>query len=256
MNDWYQQLLNQAVNVGYALLANGAEIYRVEESIQRILLAYGVKGAEVFVIPTCITTTVFNENNEAITQIRRLYQKTTNFDTVEQVNDLCRRICQDKPELAWIGTELQRIAQRPVYPLKWLIFGYAVASFGFTLFFGGSLSDAFCALVLGIIIRLVATAMESLATNAFFINVVNSGIIALVALGAVHFSLAQNADKIIIGVLMLLVPGVAITNSIRDVIAGDLVAGLMRMTEALMVATAIAVGAGGALTISQYLWGG
>ena len=152
-NDWYQQLLNQAVNVGYALLANGAEIYRVEESIQRILLAYGVKGAEVFVIPTCITTTVFNENNEAITQIRRLYQKTTNFDTVEQVNDLCRRICQDKPELAWIGTELQRIAQRPVYPLKWLIFGYAVASFGFTLFFGGSHSDAVCALVLGIIIR-------------------------------------------------------------------------------------------------------
>lgn len=71
-----------------------------------------------------------------------------------------------------------------------------------------------------------------------------------------HCIFAHNVDKIIIGALMLLVPGVAVTNSMRDIIAGDLIAGLMKMVEALMVATAIAIGTGGALSISRYLWGG
>lgn len=255
MNNQYHQLLNQAVDVGYMLLENGAEIYRVEESIQRILYAYGVKEANVFAIPSCIITTVSDETGESVTKIRRLFFKTINFDKVEQVNDLCRKICANKPEFGWIANELKRIDDRPVYDLKWLMFGYAVASFGFTLFFGGIFSDALCALVLGIAVRLVSTAMERLAANAFFINVINSGIIALTATAAVHFALAANVDKIIIGTLMMLVPGVAVTNSIRDIIAGDLVAGLMKMVEALMVATAIAVGTGGALAISQYLWG-
>ena len=73
------QLLNAAVDVGYMLLANGAEIYRVEESIQRILYAYDAKNADVFAIPSCIIVSINDRDNEAITKIRRLYSRDTNF---------------------------------------------------------------------------------------------------------------------------------------------------------------------------------
>ncbi len=67
----------------------------------------------------------------------------------------------------------------------------------------------------------------------------------------VRIGLAHNSDKMIIGTLMNLVPGIAITNVMRDIIAGDLIAGLVKLTEALLVATAIALGAGMAITLSQ-----
>ena len=250
------QLLNAAVDVGYMLLANGAEIYRVEESIQRILYAYDAKNADVFAIPSCIIVSINDRDNEAITKIRRLYSRDTNFDKVEQTNDLCRRICSEKPEYAWIKSELARIEQRPAYSFAWQLMGYALAASTFTIFFGGGIREALCALVLGLIIRIVTKRMDKLNANPFFINVIASGIIAIFAMGAVYLQFAASVDKIIIGALMLLVPGVAITNSMRDIIAGDLIAGLMKMVEALMVATAIAIGTGGALSLFRYFWGG
>ena len=82
---------------------------QVEESIQRILYAYGTKNADVFAIPSCIIVSINDQSNEAITKVRRLYTRDTNFDKVEQTNDLCRRICAEKPEYAWIKSELHRI---------------------------------------------------------------------------------------------------------------------------------------------------
>lgn len=254
-NQKINQLLNAAVDVGYMLLANGAEIYRVEESIQRILYAYGVKNADVFAIPSCIIVSINDQNNEPLTKLRRLYARAINFDKVEQTNDLCRQICTYKPEYAWIKAELARIANRPTYGLIWQILAYMMTAGAFTIFFGGSVPDAICAALIGLLVRLVMHQMELLQANPFFINVIASGIIAICAMSSVYLSLAQHVDKMIIGALMLLVPGVAITNSMRDIIAGDLIAGLMKMVEALMVATAIAIGSGGALAISQYIWG-
>lgn len=256
MANKHHQLLNAAVDVGYMLLANGAEIYRVEESIQRILYAYGTKNADVFAIPSCIIVSINDQSNEAITKVRRLYTRDTNFDKVEQTNDLCRRICAEKPEYAWIKSELHRIDERPTYGYGWQLLGYAAAAGTFAVFFGGGIREALCAAVLGLIIRVVTKEMDKLKANPFFINIIASGIIAIFAMSAVSLQFAANVDKIIIGALMLLVPGVAVTNSMRDIIAGDLIAGLMKMVEALMVATAIAIGTGGALAISRYLWGG
>lgn len=256
MLDKQHQLLNAAVDVGYMLLANGAEIYRVEESIQRILYAYGVKNADVFAIPACIIVSINDQTNEAITKLRRLYTRTTNFDKVEQTNDLCRRICAEKPEYGWIKAQLARIDKRPNYSKCWRLLGSALGAGAFTIFFGGSWREAFCATMIGFLVRLVTEKMEQFQANPFFINVIASGIIAISAISAVSLHWVGSVDTIIIGDLMLLVPGVAVTNSMRDIIAGDLVAGLTKMVEALMVAAAIAVGTGGALAISRYWWGG
>ena len=137
------QLLNAAVDVGYMLLANGAEIYRVEESIQRILYAYDAKNADVFAIPSCIIVSINDRDNEAITKIRRLYSRDTNFDKVEQTNDLCRRICSEKPEYAWIKSELARIEQRPAYSFAWQLMGYALAASTFTIFLAAAFEKHF-----------------------------------------------------------------------------------------------------------------
>ena len=251
----YNELVNTAVDVGYLLVVNGGEISRAEESMQRIFRAYGVESGEVFVIPTLIEVTVGAPDGQPITRIRRVPTRGVNLDRVEQVNALCRRIWTDAPDFSEIRAELARIGKRPELSFGMQTAAYALIAGAFTLFYGGSPRDAFVALFCGAAIRLVTRFLEAFRVNSFFVHVAASFAAAALALTAAHFDVYLSFDKIIIGALMNLVPGIAITNFMRDIIAGDLIAGILRFTESLLVATAIAIGAGIALTVSRMFWG-
>lgn len=251
----YSDLVNVAVEVGYLLVVNGGEIYRAEESMQRIFRAYGVENGEVFVIPTLIEVTVCMPDGRPITKIKRVPVHAINLDRVEQVNALCRNICSQKPKFVEIQFALDRIKKRPTPTFPKQTLAYAVIAATFTLFFGGTLSDAAVALFCGAAIRLTSRFLERFRVNSFFVYIAASFIAAAVALTAANFNFSLSYDKIIIGALMNLVPGIAITNFMRDIIAGDMIAGILRLTESLLVATAIAIGAGMALTASRMLWG-
>lgn len=251
----YNELVSTAVDVGYLLVVNGGEISRAEESMQRIFRAYGVESGEVFVIPTLIEVTVGAPDGQPITRIRRVAARGVDLDRVEQVNALCRRIWTDAPKFSEVRAELNRIGKRPALSPGVQTAACALIAGSFTLFYGGSLRDAFVALFCGAAIRLVVRFLEAFRVNSFFVNVAASFAAAALALTAAQFDIYLSFDKIIIGSLMNLVPGIAITNFMRDIIAGDLIAGILRFTESLLVATAIAIGAGVALTASRMFWG-
>lgn len=251
----YSDLVNTAVETGYLLVVNGGEIYRAEESMQRIFRAYGIENGEVFAIPTLIEVTVSTPDGGPVTRIKRVPLRTVNMDRVEQVNALCRRIWSDKPKFSEIRAELARIEKRPVLSFPMQTLAYALIAATFTLFYGGTLPDAGVALFCGSAIRLTTRFFERFRVNSFFVNVAASFIAAAIALVAASFNAYLSYDKMIIGSLMNLVPGIAITNFMRDIIAGDLIAGILRLTESVLVATAIAIGAGIALTASRMLLG-
>lgn len=243
----YQKLLNTATDVGHFLLENGAEIYRVEESIQHILYAYGVKHVDVFAIPSYIAVTITTHEDKCYTRLRRILVRGTNYTIVNQLNNLCREICQNKPSMDEIHQKLKQIRQSKRYSYWQMVGAYAAVAASFAMFFGGTVRDAVIAGISGAILRIVVQYLERFQTNAFFINLVNSAMVTFIAIMTVHFQLGDNVDKIIIATLMNLVPGVAITNAIRDFIAGDLLAGTVRGVEALMIALALALGTGAAL---------
>ncbi|MCI1965030.1 MAG: threonine/serine exporter family protein [Oscillospiraceae bacterium] len=251
----YNDLVNTAVEAGYLLVANGAEIYRAEESMQRIFRAYGVETGEVFVIPTLLEVTVIMPDGRPITRIKRVPQRTVNLDRVEQVNALCRHIWSDKPQLSEICAELKRIRRRPTLSPPVQALAYALVAAAFTLFYGGCWQDAVVALFCGAAIWLTTRCLERFRVNSFFVYVAASFAAASISLAAANYNVALSYDKMIIGSLMNLVPGVAITNFMRDIIAGDLIAGILRLTESVLIATAIAIGAGIALTASRMILG-
>jgi uncharacterized membrane protein YjjP (DUF1212 family) len=251
----YEELINTATDVGYMLLANGAEIYRVEESMQRIFRAYSVGTGDIFAIPTCIYVTISAEDGRPLTKIKRVYTRYTNMDKVERLNDLCRRICRETPDFKTIRHELHKIDLRPNHSFFQQMLAFSLVAFSFTLFYGGNLADAVCAIFCGASVKMVSYELNRFHVNSFFTNILASCAAAAIALTAVHFDVGLNADKIIIGALMNLVPGIAITSFMRDLIAGDLIAGLIRFTESLLVATAIAIGAGFALSVTRTIWG-
>lgn len=245
----FNELLNISARIGQMLLENGAEIYRVEESIQRMVLAYGSKEADVYAVPTSIIITIRTTEDLNITKAKRIYSRSTNLDKVERLNNLCRYICKETPDLKKVMQDLIEIEQRPRYSFGMQLFAYALASSTFTLFYGGDITDAVCTLFIGPLIKLISHYLERFRTNPFFITILCSIVAASLSKLVYHLNFAHHVDKMVIGLVMTLVPGVAITNSVRDVIAGDFIAGQTKMTEALLTATSIAIGTGIALSL-------
>lgn len=240
----YEQFLNIVTEVGYDLLRNGAEIYRVEDSVERICKAYGIAEVGIFAISTCIFISIQDERGRSFSRVKRVRQRRTDLDKIQRLNALCREICSGLPPVEEIPGKLKEIEAGRFYRLPWHVAGYALEAFGFTLMFGGDIVDALIAAVGGALLRLLVWLLESWNANFFFVKIIGSMLGAAIPLLIFRMGFPVHTDKIIIGTLMNLVPGVALTNFMRDLMAEDFVSGLMKLTEALLIATGMALGTG------------
>ncbi len=238
----YNTLLELAVDLGYRLAMNGAETFRIEESIRRVLAAYGIES-EVFAIPNCLIASIETSDGKPMTRMRRIGFHGNDLDTVEKYSNLSRRICAEKPEPAtarqWM---LDTDAALRSYSLPLLLLGNFLGAFGFCFVFGGSLIDGMCSGFSGILIGLISYYLGNRKVNPFFTTIAAAFVMALASyiMGAVH--IAQSTDTVIIGALMILVPGLIFTNAMRDIIFGDTNSGINRIVQVLLVAAAIALG--------------
>lgn len=251
----YDALLNTASTMGTRMLESGAEAYRVEDSLLRLCRAYGVDTSEIFATPSLLIVSMCDPEGHSHTRVRRLYHRGTDLHQVDRLNSLCRRLCRETPPFPLADGELARLAAEPGYSPGVQLMGYALVAAFFTPLFGGGAADAFCALCAGTVIGLLKLPMDRIRANGFFVNTICSMAAALVAIAGVELGLGRQLDKIIIGAFMGLVPGVAITNFMRDILAGDLFSGITKLTESLLTATAIALGAGIAISVARSLGG-
>jgi len=251
----YDKLLNISVELGYQLMFSGAEIYRVEESVRRLLQAYGLESPEVFAIPNCVIVSITTPTGHPITRMRRIANHGTDIDLLERCNDLCRQLCTKRPPVDEAQTWLSTLSDRtPRYKPWQILLGYGVAPAFFAPLFGGGISDTLSALIGGLAIGFcLLYAGRFIGTNGFFRTVLCSAVASLLSLLLVQLGIGQSVDTVTISVLMILVPGVSLTNAMREIMAGDIVSGLSRAAGAILTAAAIAIGSAAGLAIGQLL---
>ena len=251
----YNLLLDLVSDLGYELAMSGAETSRVEETITRVLGAYGV-GSEVFAIPNYFLITIQTEDGTPITRMRRIGYHGNDLYGVELFSDLSRKLCQHHPQLhdalLWLEDTKDKKA---VFTFPVLLLGYFLGAFGFGIFLGGSLMDGICAGLCGIVAGTVSTIAVRQNANPFFHTIAASFFMALLAYGFGAAGIAPNADAVTIGALMILVPGLLFTNAMRDIIYGDINSGVNRIVQVFLVAAALAVGTAAALGLSHRLFG-
>lgn len=247
------KLLDLAIELGYQLAINGAETYRIEESVSRVLQSYGVE-AEVFAIPNCLHVSIEAQDGTALTRMRRIGTHGNNLDAMEVYSNLGRKICLEKPDLDTWEIWLKDARKAPrTYHLWVQIIGGFLAACGYCVFFGGNPADALCAGICGITVCLVNILMSRLKANPFFNTIVSAFLMASIAYLASGLSLTQRVDTVIIGTLMILVPGLLFTNALRDIIYGDTNSGINRVVQVFLIAAAIALGTGAALRFCEGL---
>ena len=251
----YYLLLEMAVDLGYELAMAGAETYRVEESIRRVLLTYDLES-EVFSIPNCIIVSIETPEGKPMTRMRRVGQHGNDLDAVEWFSSLSRAICNRKPDpeegLQWLK---QVHTLRKNYGLSASLMGYFLAAAGFGLFFGGTASDTLWAGAIGVLVGLISHFFGTIKTNPFLTTITASFLMALSAYSLGALGLTDNADAAIMGTVMLLIPGLLFTNAMRDIIYGDTNSGVNRIMQVFLVAAGIALGTAVAWNTAEQLFG-
>lgn len=251
----YNGLLNLGTELGRQLMSSGAEISRVEDSILRLMQAYHVPDAQVFAIPNCLIVCLTPPQSEPVTRICRIPAHGIDLDHLELCNALCRKLCQEVPEPEQALEQVTQIAKaRPIYQDRVIVLGHFLVGAFFTPFFGGGPMDAMCGGLCGVAIALSTRLLRRIAgPSTFFHTLLSAAVSSLLAQVLLRCGAASNVDAITIGALMLLVPGVSLTTAMREVMAGDMVSGVTRMAEAVLTATAIALGTGAVLALGQLL---
>lgn len=241
--DYAREFLFNPLNIGEEMLISGAEVSRVEDSVRRICLAYGAEKVDVFTITSAIVVTVYSPMFGSVTQTRRITSTKYDLFKLARLNALSRRICEEMPLFEVVEEELEKICTgTPQYSFAVMLAIHALISASFTLFFGGSWLDAAASAVIGLFLKYMDSVSRLLELPSTVAAVLWSFAGGCLALFFVSCGLGDSAEKISIGNIMLLIPGMQLTNSIRDVFNGDTLSAILGFCNAFVLAALIAFG--------------
>ncbi|GGA22220.1 threonine/serine exporter family protein [Psychrobacillus lasiicapitis] len=231
---------------GRLMMESGAETYRAEDTMDRMAISQHLTQSQSFVTPTGI---IFSGSNSLPTRLVRISNRSTDLERIALVNNVSRKLVNKDITLQEAYSELVSIEnEHKTLPL-WIQIGAAsIASASFLLLYGGTFKDVPTALIAGGIGFSISTLLEMKTRVKFFAEFLAALCICLIAIFSVTWGLGIDVDRIIIGSVMPLVPGLLITNAVRDLMAGHFVSGVSKGAEAFL--TAFAIGAGVALGLS------
>lgn len=255
MND-NESVLELSFQMGETLLENGAEISRVQETMERVARAYQIEKFNVYVLTNAIFATGTEQGMEKRTELKHVPGTSIHFGRICAVNQLSREIAEGRHTVPEAFEILAGVRETPYSPLPLAILACGVGSAAFSYLFGGSGWDALSAFVCGLVLEPYLHWTGLRKFSKFITNLSASALMAVCAAIFLALGLGQNLDKVIIGSIIRLVPGVALTTSIRDFFNGDYLSGAIRMIDAVLVGGCIAVGVGVALKLLSLLTGG
>lgn len=253
----YDQLLAGCCEVGVQLVRFGGEIQRAEDTVRRLLAAYGLEG-EVFAVPNCVWAGVSDPDGRTHTVMRRVPAIATNIEGIERFNDLSRHLCAAPPaDPAEIGGRCREtLAGLREYPAALRLGGYFLGAFCFALFFSGGWGEAAAAGLAGLAAGAGLLLLDRLRANGFIATLSAAFLLGLTAYALLALGAPVNIEVTIAGAIMVLVPGLVFTSFMSDLLTGDMMAGLATFARAVLSAGAIALGTGAAMALYHRLFDG
>ena len=240
-------IVSRALDIGERMLLCGGEVSRVEDTIYRILKSYGASRVEVFTILSFISLTAVFDAEQVYTENRRvsIVAYSNDFARLEQLNALSREICQTTPSLDELTERLAAIDLPPrkkQFRELYAMVGYLLSGAAFALFFGGNPLDALgagvCCLAVWFLNWFFRRSALQRLFHAFLISFIAGALCYLVIL----LGLGEHPGQLMMAVIMVLIPGIAMTNAMREMLISDTISGILRLVESLLIASAVAFG--------------
>ena len=250
-----KKIMSVAVLAGELLLKSGAEVARVQDTIERILIAMKVEEWNVFVISTGIFVTIDEMSPSSCSAVRHVPISATDLNTIVKVNQISRELCEGKCNLndAFRRLELCKTPERPSEIIQTLAAGFGCM--GFSYLFGSPILDCIVAFFIAGGLQQFLFLAGRKKIQGFLCDIIGGAASVLVVQALIIIGFPINLDSSVIGVLMLLVPGVSFTTGIRDLFACDYLSGAIHLIYALLIAVSIAIGVGAGILFIQAMGG-
>lgn len=250
-----RDILTLAVEIGDAMLQNGGEIYRVEDTVMKIMAAYQLEDYDVYVLSNGIFASANEGKEDACSMIRHVPLGSVNLLKISKLNQLARDICDKKCTISEAWDRMDAIIHHKKDPLWIRVLCTGIGSGGFAILFGANFLDGAIAFGIGLLLQLLMLWFEKHHVGRFANLLICSMFVTALSLLPMCMGLPVSQDKIVIGCIMPLVPGIAFTTSIRDFYNSDYLSGVIHLLDALLTALFISVGVGLTIYIFQSLGG-
>lgn len=250
-----KEILALAVEICDVMLRNGAEIYRVEDTAVHILKAFDVESFDVYILANGIFASANEDKEDSCSMIRHVPLASPHLGRIAAINQLVRELCSQECTIEDAWQRLDECRSIPFNKQRSRILFSGIGCSGFTYLFGGTVIDMVFSFLIGVVLELFSDYLAKYKTSKFVANILSSALVTFLAVMLIVFQLPVMYDKIIIGDIMPLVPGIALTTSIRDFFNGDYLSGTIHLIDALLTAFCIAVGVGTMFTIFRVVGG-
>ncbi|MCW6661110.1 threonine/serine exporter family protein [Aerococcaceae bacterium NML201209] len=251
MNQHYKKISETAALAGKIMLESQAESYRVEDTVKRILQTSQLATTEVFANTTGLFMTLDDPSIDPITLVLRIRERGTHLRKIYRVNHISRQLTSGAIDIDEAFAQLTHVdeAEYTVLHKDISIFLLVVS---FAMLLGGTMTDVLISGIAAILVILSGWFQKAVGMNAIL-----NGTVATTLLGFCMPLILQmvageqSLDIIIVSALMPLFPGTAFTNGIRDTLKGDYVSGMAKLSEAVVIATSLAIGVALGLFLSN-----
>lgn len=225
---------------GRIMIESGADMARVDDTLKRIARNAGIAEPKIFETTTAITMSIPDRYQAQVEPINR---RTIDLEKVARVNDASRAFQQQQLSLEEFYQKLLEIDTRaPFFAFYWQLVAAILVSATLVVMYGASWKDFLPTAFVGALGYSCFYFINSRYKIRFVSEFLAALLIGFSAVILVRLNLGQSVDRIIIGSLMPLVPGVPLTNSVRDLLAGHILSGMARATEAVLSACALGLG--------------
>lgn len=251
-----KEVMEVSLQAGHLLLENGAEISRVEETMERISRHYGVCSGSAFVLTNGIFTTVGDKNESFFAKVEHIPVSGTHLDRVAAVNQLSREITEGRYTVKEAGAKLEEVKNMPGKTKLMQVLASGCGSAAFCCLFGGNAWDSVVALAAGVALYLYVLFISGPHFSKIVANIGGGALVTILCSTMYRLGVGQHLNYMVIGSIMPLIPGVSFTNAIRDIANGDYISGSVRMMDALLIFFSIAIGVGVGISALGWFTGG
>lgn len=238
------QILSLVCKTARLLLENGSEVNRIEKMTQKICAFYSYKG-QCFASLTCVVITLENELGEVFSLVERIEHRNSNLHKISQIDRLVYEI--ENYDFLSFQKELEKIEEEENYHEIQLILAHMIGAGFFVFLFQGTYREVVVSALTGLCLGLLAKYSKKINLESLFLHLLQGFVCSALPCFFYHISWISNIDIPIISALMIMVPGVAFINTIRDVFSGDLVTAQSRLLEVVLIGMTLAIGSGIAL---------
>ena len=252
------KVLELALEAGRILLSNGAEIFRVEETIWHICNHFKIEQVDAFVLSNGIFLTAYQNGKESFARVKHVPLSGTHLGIVTEVNNLSREIVAGHVGVEEAFERLKEIEKMPPKKSWHMILAAGLGCGAFCYLIQPNTPASCAAFAIGSILYIFVLFAAKHKMPKIIVNIIGGGLITVLALIASNIPLPFEIglDEVIIGSILPLIPGVGFVNAIRDIADSDFISGIVKMLDALLVFVYIAIGVGCVLSFFEHVLGG